>query len=109
MLTIDILLSGDAAHHQTQYLPVPSVTSGKDERSPIPVIDGKAQLAVDPPTLARTIGQMSRMSQEDNVMVLMAHEKEAVDTLPEYPEHLGSWKEKGWKEEKDMTKAEPAA
>jgi len=95
----DVLLSGDAAHHQTQYLPVP--TDDDDKRSPIPVIDGKPQLATDPPVLAKTIGGMTRMSKEDNIMVLMAHERQALGVLPEFPESLNDWKNKAWKEAKE--------
>jgi len=97
----DVLLSGDAAHHQTQYLPVPN--DDGDKRSPIPVIDGKPQLATDPPVLAHTIGGMTRMSREEDVMVLMAHEKEALGVLAEFPEPLNGWKSKGWKQAKEAS------
>lgn len=105
-LVLDILLSGDASHDQTQYLPVPNTTDPKeDNRSPIPIYNGEPAFALDPDALAYTIGQMTRMSQEENVMVLMAHEKEAEGVLPPYPEDLGGWKQKGWKEEKDKTQS----
>lgn len=83
---------------------MPTSLEGQDDhRSPIPMYKGQPALAKDPPVLARTIGQMTRMSQEESVMVLMAHEKEAVGVLPVYPENLGAWKEEGWKAEKDKT------
>jgi len=66
-LTTDVLLGGDASHSQDLYLPVP--TGSEDKRNPLPVIDGKVSLAIDPKVATYTIGQMTRMSSEENVMV----------------------------------------
>ncbi|WVQ63902.1 uncharacterized protein L199_002058 [Kwoniella botswanensis] len=93
-----VLLAGDAAHHQNMYLPIP--TPEADLRSPKPVIDGKVAFAEDPVQATYVVGQLTRMSMEDNVMVLLAHEKEAMGVVDYFPEDICEWKEKGWKEEK---------
>jgi hypothetical protein len=98
-LTIDILLGGDASHSQDLYLPVP--TDQQDTRNPLPVIDGKVSLAIDPALATYTIGQMTRMSAEDNVMVILAHEMEVDGVVDFWPSDLSAWKQKGWKEEKE--------
>lgn len=95
----DILLGGDASHSQDLYLPVP--TADKDLRNPLPVINGKVSLAIDPPLATYTIGQMTRMSAEENVMVILAHETEVEGVVDMWPGDLGAWKEKGWKEKKE--------
>ncbi|KAK6906026.1 hypothetical protein I203_100007 [Kwoniella mangroviensis CBS 8507] len=101
-----VLLAGDAAHHQNMYLPIP--TSECDLRSPKPVIDGKVMFAEDPVQATYVIGQLTRMSIEDNVMVLLAHEKEAIGVVDYFPEDICRWKEKGWKEEKQKNVLEDA-
>lgn len=76
---------------------------------PKPVVDGVVQMAVDPEVATWTIGQLTRMSAEPNVMVLLAHELPAEGLLPEYPHGtLEEWKEKGWKEAKERETAERA-
>ncbi|WVW81950.1 hypothetical protein I302_103953 [Kwoniella bestiolae CBS 10118] len=94
-----VLLGGDASHHQALYLPVPTAT--EDLRSPIPVIDGKPQLAIDPELATYTIGQLTRMSKEDNVLVILAHEGQVEGAVDQYPGDLSGWKEKGWKGKKE--------
>ncbi|WVW79356.1 hypothetical protein I302_101324 [Kwoniella bestiolae CBS 10118] len=101
-----VLLAGDAAHHQSMYLPIPS--NDEDLRSPKPVINGKVQFAEDPIVATRTVGTLTRMSMEDNVMVLLAHEKEAVGILDQCPKDIGEWKAKGWKDEKQKKVIEDA-
>ncbi|GFZ51913.1 hypothetical protein JCM24511_09683 [Saitozyma sp. JCM 24511] len=91
---------GDASHSQDLYLPVPT-SREHDLRLPLPVIDGQPQLAVDPALATHTIGQLTRMSAEENVMVLLAHEGEAGGVVDVYPGDLGQWKAKGWKEAKE--------
>ena len=98
-LISDVLLGGDASHSQDLYLPVP--TDDRDTRNPLPVIDGKVSLAIDPALATYTIGQMTRMSAEDNVMVVLAHEMEVDGVVDFWPGDLSGWKEKGWKEEKE--------
>lgn len=95
----DILLGGDASHHQALYLPVP--TDSEDLRSPLPVIDGKPQLAIKPELATYTIGQLTRMSKEDNVMVILAHEGQVDGVVDQYPGDLSQWKQKGWKAKKE--------
>jgi hypothetical protein len=65
------------------------------------VIDGKVSLAMNPALATFTIGQMTRMSAEDDVMVILAHEVEIEGVVDFYPGNLSGWKEKGWKEEKE--------
>lgn len=85
VLHTDILLGGDASHSRDLYLPVPSSPTS-DARSPLPVIDGKPQLATDPPLATYTIGQLTRMSAEDEVKVVLAHEGEADGVVDQYPQ-----------------------
>ncbi|WVQ62538.1 uncharacterized protein L199_000680 [Kwoniella botswanensis] len=94
-----ILLGGDASHHQALYLPVP--TDQEDLRSPIPVIEGKPQLALDPELATYTIGQLTRMSKEDNVMVILAHEGQVDGIVDKYPGDLSLWQARGWKAKKE--------
>ncbi|WWC91213.1 uncharacterized protein L201_006155 [Kwoniella dendrophila CBS 6074] len=101
-----VLLAGDAAHHQTMYLPVP--TSEGDFRSPKPVINGKVQFAEDPIKATFVVGQLTRMTQEDNVMVILAHEKEVKDVVDYHPNDIAKWKEMGWKEQKERKVTEDA-
>jgi hypothetical protein len=54
----------------------------------------------DPARSAFDVGSLTRMSMEDNVMVLLAHESGAEAILPRWPDAISAWKEKGWKEEK---------
>jgi len=98
-LTTDVLLGGDASHSQDLYLPVP--TGSEDKRNPLPVIDGKVSLAIDPAVATYTIGQMTRMSAEENVMVILAHEMQIEGAVDFWPGDLSKWREKGWKEEKE--------
>lgn len=112
----DILLGGDASHHQDLYLPIPTSPSNsnsnspsnspfnsptKDPRSPIPVIHGQPQLATDPPMATYTIGQLTRMSAEEDIMVILAHEGEVEGVVQFWPGDLGGWKEMGWKGRKE--------
>ncbi|WVQ93214.1 hypothetical protein IAU59_000278 [Kwoniella sp. CBS 9459] len=102
-----LLLGGDSSHHQALYLPVP-ISETEDLRSPLPVLDGKPQLAVDPELATYTIGQLTRMSNEDNVMVILAHEAQVDGVVDKYPGDLGEWQSKGWKEEKEKEVTETA-
>ena len=72
------------------------------------MIDGKPQLAIDPPLATYTIGQLTRMSSESNVLVILAHETEVEGVVDFYPSNLNSWKEKGWKEAKEVRVKEAA-
>lgn len=95
----DILLGADVAHSQETYLPVPT-TSDDDRRGTEPVVDGKVPFLADIKQGVHDIGTLTRMSAEDNVMVLLAHEAPAVDVLPRWPKTLNGWKKEGWKDEK---------
>jgi hypothetical protein len=44
---------------------------------------------------------MTRMSAEENVMVILAHEMEIEGVADFWPGDLSGWKQKGWKEEKE--------
>jgi hypothetical protein len=48
-----------------------------------------------------TIGQMTRMSAEENVMVILAHEMEIEGVVDFWPGDLSAWKKKRWKQEKE--------
>ncbi|WVF65549.1 hypothetical protein IAT40_000277 [Kwoniella sp. CBS 6097] len=102
-----LLLGGDSSHHQTLYLPVPQ-SADEDLRSPLPVLEGKPQLAVDPKLATYTIGQLTRMSTEDNVMVILAHEAQVEGVVDMYPQNLNGWQSNGWKEQKEKEVTEAA-
>jgi hypothetical protein len=55
----------------------------------------------DPIVNTQNIGRLTRLSAEDDIMVLLAHEGEVEEILPVWPEDLGRWKVRGWKEEKE--------
>ncbi len=57
---------------------------------------------LDPELATETIGRVTRMHQEENCCVLLAHEEGVDEILPVYPERLNGWREKGWKEEKEQ-------
>ncbi|WRT69069.1 uncharacterized protein IL334_006052 [Kwoniella shivajii] len=101
-----VLLAGDAAHHQNMYLPVP--TSEGDYRTPKSVVDGVVQLADDPVVATYTVGQLTRMSQEENVMVILSHERGVQGIIDYFPKDIGKWKERGWKEAKEKKVTEDA-
>ncbi|OCF35573.1 hypothetical protein I316_02627 [Kwoniella heveanensis BCC8398] len=83
-------------------------SESEDLRSPIPVVDGKPQLAVDPELATYTIGQLTRMSRENNVMVILAHEAQVDGVVDKFPESLNDWRSKGWKEKKEKEVTEAA-
>lgn len=62
----------------------------------------------DPTQSAFDVGSLTRMSMEDNIMVLLAHETHAEKVLPRWPESISEWKQKGWKEEKQKEVYEQA-
>lgn len=101
----DILLSGDTCHQQCMYLPIPS-PGQPDKRSRIGSWqdqDGSwCSMHEDLPTAVHSMGALTRASQEDNIMVLLAHEKEIEGLAPNWQEgDLADWKEQGWKEAKE--------
>jgi hypothetical protein len=56
----------------------------------------------DPVENTVSISRLTRMSAEDNVMVLLAHEGQVENVLPEWPETLDNWKTNGLKRQKEM-------
>lgn len=55
----------------------------------------------DPLVNTQNVGRLTRLSAEDNIMVILAHEGEVEAVLPTWPRDLGDWKVNGWKEEKE--------
>ncbi|KAJ9105301.1 hypothetical protein QFC21_001669 [Naganishia friedmannii] len=101
-----VFLAGDTSHHQSLYLPVP--TEGQpDTRTKVPFYpksEGSKEMTSlddDPIVNTQNIGRLTRLSAEDNIMVLLAHEGEVEGILPVWPEDLSRWKTRGWKEEKE--------
>ena len=84
----DILLGADVAHSQETYLPVPSSSSSSDPRGTEPVLNGKVPFLDDPVRGVHDIGTLTRMSAEEDVMVLLAHEAPALDVLPAHAAQL---------------------
>lgn len=68
------------------------------------MIDGEVKMTADPVVRAKNMGQLTRMSAEDNVMVLLAHEPEAEAVLPLWPETANDWRAKGYKRQKQKSK-----
>ena len=54
------------------------------------------------------VGSLTRLSMEDDIMVLLAHETPAGKILPRWPESISQWKDKGWKEAKQKEVYESA-
>jgi hypothetical protein len=102
----DVFLAGDTSHHQTLYLPVP-IDGQSDHRTKLPFYpkpDGSGELTTmdeDPLVNTQSVGRLTRLSAEDNIMVILAHESEVEGVLPIWPRDLAEWKVNGWKEEKD--------
>ena len=44
---------------------------------------------------------LTRMSIEENIMVLLAHEGQVKGVIPDWPESLDNWKANGFKEKKE--------
>lgn len=102
----DIFLAGDTSHHQTLYLPVP-VNGEPDRRTGLPFypsLDGSEKLTTmdeDPIVNTQSVSRLTRLSAEDNIMVILAHEGEVEGVLPVWPESINQWRKNGWKEEKE--------
>lgn len=57
----------------------------------------------DPAQALLAMGRLTRLSAEDNVMVLLAHEGQVKGVIPDWPEPLNDWKARGYKEKKEDT------
>ena len=106
----DVLLAGDSAHAQESFLPIPpsSDLSGPDPRAPRSVEDGQPMMTENPERSAFDVGSLTRLSMDDDIMVLLAHETPAGKILPRWPESISQWKDKGWKEAKQKEVYESA-
>jgi hypothetical protein len=68
----------------------------------MPGSGGKRVSTHDNPALATlAVGRLTRMSAEDNIMVLLAHEGQVKCVIPDWPEALDDWRAKGFKEKKE--------
>jgi hypothetical protein len=110
----DVFLAGDTSHHQTLYLPVP-VEGEPDCRTGLPFypsLDGSGVLTTmdeDPVVNTQSISRLTRLSAEDNIMVILAHEGEVEGVLPVWPQSINQWQANGWKEEKEKKLKEDRA
>lgn len=107
-----VFLSGDAAHHQSLYLPIPPLPYSHDtDRRSIPSLFKMTPDATslscmqDFPDLAwHNFSAMTRMEMQENLMVVLAHEIE-LGVVAELDQGQGlsldDWRHKGWKEKKD--------
>ncbi|KAH8080931.1 beta-lactamase-like protein [Filobasidium floriforme] len=101
-----LVLAGDTAHHQSLYLPVPA-PGEVDRRTRIPFFEmpntngSRISMHENPTEAYVSIGRLSRMSMEENIMVLLAHEGQVKGVIPDWPESLDNWKANGFKEKKE--------
>lgn len=109
-----MFLAGDTSHHQTLYLPVP-VEGESDRRTGLPFypsLDGSGVLTTmdaDPVVNTQNVSRLTRLSAEDNIMVILAHEGEVEGVLPTWPQNINQWKANGWKEGKEKNLREDKA
>jgi hypothetical protein len=105
-LVADLVLAGDTAHHQSLYLPVPA-PGEVDRRTRIPFFEmpntngSRISMHENPTEAYVAIGRLTRMSIEENIMVLLAHEGQVKGVIPDWPESLDNWKANGFKEKKE--------
>ncbi|CAO1613469.1 unnamed protein product [Sympodiomycopsis kandeliae] len=106
-----VFLTGDAAHHQSMYLPIPPKPFSHDtDRRSIPAL---FKMTPEAQTLScmqdfpdqawHTLSAMTRMEMEPNVMVLLGHEDEltrAINLSQAQSLLLNDWKTQGYKQEK---------
>ena len=96
------MLGGDCCHDQALYAypchhGIAKYTTSHGE---------EVTLHEDHAAAKENMKRLHRMSQRDNVMVILAHEREALGVLPfldksgENRGALKDWKAKGWKEMK---------
>lgn len=57
----------------------------------------------DPLVNTQNVGRLTRLSAEENIMVILAHEGEVEGVLPIWPRDICQWKTQGWKEEKEKS------
>lgn len=55
----------------------------------------------DPIVNTQSVSRLTRLSAEDNIMVILAHEGEVEGVLPVWPESINQWRRNGWKEKKE--------
>ncbi len=83
---------------------MPTPEHPADARARIPYAAGEPAIDRDPLAANQTISRLTRMSAEQNVMVLLAHEVEAGGVLPLFPDDgsgLRDWQAQGWKAKKE--------
>lgn len=56
------------------------------------------QLLQDFPATLETVEKLTEFDSNDNVLVIIAHDRSLLDVLEFYPSSANSWKEKGWRE-----------
>lgn len=86
----DIIFGGDSGHHRALYDPCPCHQAIADFSVQRPIHQ-------DPDAARQNIARLTGVHARDDVWVILAHELEAVRTLPELV-GLGDWRDKGWKE-----------
>jgi hypothetical protein len=63
----------------------------------------------DPVVNTQSVSRLTRLSAEENIMVILAHEGEVEGVLPVWPRNINQWKANGWKEEKEKKLKEDRA
>jgi glyoxylase-like metal-dependent hydrolase (beta-lactamase superfamily II) len=119
-----VLLGGDICHHggifrPSKHLPLPSSISpnplapGTDKlfcpgsafeelqkergmNSQGPIL--KPEFGHDIPLALHTIDKLQELDVDENILVIIAHDKFARDVLDHFPLPLNLWKERGWGE-----------
>ncbi|KAJ4985088.1 metallo-beta-lactamase superfamily protein [Stagonosporopsis vannaccii] len=126
--TTFIFMGGDACHHcgqfrPTPYLPMPATLSPsplanppfaqssfcpgslfkqihpqKSLAEPFYRVKNKPQFLQDLPATLQTVDKLTEFDANENVLVIIAHDRSLLDVLEFYPSSANSWKEKGWRE-----------
>ncbi|PKS05428.1 hypothetical protein jhhlp_008804 [Lomentospora prolificans] len=117
-----VWLGGDIAHfggeyRPSQYLPIPDniephtgfipkhkpfcpgeefaklqESRGRKPNEPL----YEVRFGTDPVLAMETIGHMQEFDVNDNIFVIIAHDRDVRDLVPHFPEKLNDWKEKGY-------------
>jgi hypothetical protein len=126
--TTFIFMGGDVCHHcgefrPTEYLPIPTTLSPSPITNPPfapnSFCPGSVLRAIHPQKSAtkpfyrvkegqhllqdfvetqKTLEKMTEFDADENVLVVIAHDRTLLDVLEFYPANANSWKEKGWRE-----------
>lgn len=93
-----IVMGGDTCHDRCLYHPPSQGLRPKIAFFPSIAGSGFGTMHGDVATAYESIGRIERMDQQENIMVILAHEGELLNVVDFYPKTANDWKKKGWKE-----------